>query len=97
MNRVISISNLLARAGRRGAAERNRTRLSLMILAVVGVLLVVGLGATMSASSVEGILENSDRLAVFKRQVRWVAVGRRPCSPPPASPTPSTAPPRCPS
>ncbi len=75
MNRVISISNLLARAGRRGAAERNRTRLSLMILAVVGVLLVVGLGATMSASSVEGILENSDRLAVFKRQVRWVAVG----------------------
>lgn len=75
MNRVISISNLLARAGRRGAAERNRTRLSLMILAVVGVLLVVGLGATMSASSVEGILENSDRLAVFKRQLRWVAVG----------------------
>jgi len=75
VNRVISISNLLARAGRRGAAERNRTRLSLMILAVVGVLLVVGLGATMSASSVEGILENSDRLAVFKRQVRWVAVG----------------------
>lgn len=75
MNRVVSISNLLARAGRRGAAERNRTRLSLMILAVVGVLLVVGLGATMSASSVEGILENSDRLAVFKRQLRWVAVG----------------------
>lgn len=75
MNRVISISSLLARAGRRGAAERNRTRLSLMILAVVGVLLVVGLGATMSASSVEGILDNSDRLAVFKRQLRWVAVG----------------------
>ncbi len=75
MNRVVSITGLLARAGRRGAAERNRTRLVLMILAVVGVLLVVGLGATMSASSVEGILDNSDRLAVFKRQLRWVAVG----------------------
>ena len=75
MNRVASITGLLSRAGKRRAAERSRTRLVFMLLAVVGVLLVVGLGATMSASSVEGILDNSDRLAVFKRQLRWVAVG----------------------
>ena len=75
MNRVVSITGMLSRAGKREAAERSRTRLVFMILAVVGVLLVVGLGATMSASSVEGILDNSDRLAVFKRQLRWVAVG----------------------
>lgn len=75
MNRVASITGILSRAGKRRAAERSRTRLVFMLLAVVGVLLVVGLGATMSASSVEGILDNSDRLAVFKRQLRWVAVG----------------------
>ena len=46
-----------------------------LVLVLVGLLLVVGLGAIMSASSVDGIIGESDRLAIFRRQVRWVVVG----------------------
>ena len=70
-----SITHLRARARRQDQITLAKSRLVIIVLALVGILLVVGLGATMSASSVEGILGQSDRLAVFKRQVRWVVVG----------------------
>ena len=73
--RVTSITHLRERARQRDQVALARSRVVIFILVLVGLLLVVGLGATLSASSVEGILGQSDRLAVFKRQSRWVAVG----------------------
>ena len=70
-----SIAELRAKARRQSRLALSNSRLVVVMLALVGMLLVVGLGATMSASSVEGILGQSDRLAVFRRQLRWVAVG----------------------
>ena len=72
---VTSITDLRARAQQRDRISLAKSRLVVFVLVLVGLLLVVGLGATMSASSVEGILGQSDRLAVFKRQLRWVLVG----------------------
>lgn len=74
-SQVTSITDLRARAQRRDRISLSKSRLVVFVLVLVGLLLVVGLGATMSASSVEGILGQSDRLAVFKRQLRWVLVG----------------------
>jgi len=51
------------------------SRLAVTVLAIVGVLTIIGLGATMSASSVEGILQESNNLAIFTRQLRWVGIG----------------------
>ncbi len=51
------------------------SRLSVTILVIIGVLTVIGLGATMSASSVSGILQQADNLAIFKRQLMWVGLG----------------------
>lgn len=45
------------------------------LLVPVGLLVVIGLGALMSASSVVGIRESGDGLFYFKRQVMWLAVG----------------------
>ena len=73
--RVTSITDLRARARRRRELDLARSRVIILVLVLVGLLLVVGLGAIMSASSVDGILGASDRLAIFRRQVRWVIVG----------------------
>ena len=73
--RVTSITDLRARALRRDELDLSRVRVAVFVLVLVSLLLVVGLGAIMSASSVNGILGESDRLAIFKRQARWVAVG----------------------
>ena len=73
--RVTSITHLRARARRRDQISVANSRLSASLLAVVGILTIIGLGATMSASSVEGILEQSNHLAIFKRQVMWVVAG----------------------
>ena len=73
--RVTSITQLRARARQRDQIALAKSRVVIFVLVLVGILLVVGLGATMSASSVEGILGQSDRLAIFKRQLRWVVVG----------------------
>ena len=72
---VASVADLRARARQKDRIALAKFRLVIIVLALVGILLVVGLGATMSASSVEGILTQSDRLATFKRQLRWVVVG----------------------
>ncbi len=73
--RVTSISDLRARVRRRHELDLARSRVATFVLVLVGLLLVVGLGAIMSASSVDGILGESDRLAIFRRQGRWVIVG----------------------
>ena len=72
---VTSITHLRPRARISGQISMENSRLSVTAGIVVGILIVVGLGATMSASSVEGILEESNHLAIFLRQLRWVGVG----------------------
>ena len=74
-SKVASITKLRYRARRRRQLDIARSRAVIFVLSLVGLLLVVGLGAIMSASSVDGILGESDRLATFGRQLRWVIVG----------------------
>lgn len=72
---VTSITHLRARAKRRDQISMANSRLAVTVLAVVGILTVIGLGATMSASSVESFIEQSNRLAIFNRQLMWVGLG----------------------
>ena len=72
---VTSIARV--RAAARDRAERlkvnNRTATTLLVLAVV--LVVIGLGATQSASSVVAIDQAQDRFHFFKRQLIGVGIG----------------------
>jgi cell division protein FtsW len=72
---VTSIAKV--RAAARDRAERlkvnNRTATMLLVLAVV--LVVIGLGATQSASSVVAIDQAQDRFYYFKRQLIGVGIG----------------------
>ena len=65
------------RAAARSKAElvriNNRTATTLLVLAVV--LVVIGLGATQSASSAVALDQTEDRLYFFKRQLAGVAIG----------------------
>lgn len=47
----------------------------IILLAVVGVLLVIGLGETLSASSIRGLADAQDRFFYFKRQLFGLGVG----------------------
>ncbi len=73
--RVTSITHLRAKAKRREQVSIANSRLSITVLAIVAILTIIGLGATMSASSVSGILQQADNLAIFKRQLLWVGLG----------------------
>jgi len=53
------------------AADRN----SVLVLLPVATLLVVGLGAILSASSVIARIERGDQFFYFKRQIIWVVLG----------------------
>jgi cell division protein FtsW len=66
-----------ARAEARGRAQRSvaNTRLQVGLIVVVLVLTVVGLGATLSASSVAGLEQAQDGLYFFKRQAIGVGIG----------------------
>jgi cell division protein FtsW len=72
---VTSIAKV--RAAARSRAERlktnNRTATALLVLGVV--LIVIGLGATQSASSVVAIDQAEDRFYYFKRQLLGVGIG----------------------
>jgi cell division protein FtsW len=72
---VTSIAKV--RAAARSRAERlktnNRTATTLLVLGVV--LIVIGLGATQSASSVVAIEQAEDRFYFFKRQLVGVGIG----------------------
>ena len=64
------------RAVRTGsAAEPARDRRSVLIVVPVLMLVIVGLGAMLSASSVVSIREVGDHLFYFRRQLIWVGVG----------------------
>ena len=56
-------------------AGQSRERRVALILIPVAMLVIVGLGAILSASSVVAIRETGDHLYYFKRQVMWVAIG----------------------
>ncbi len=73
--RVTSITHLRTAAKRREKVQGANSRLAAAVLVLVGILTVIGLGATLSASSVLGLLEANDQLVFFKRQVFWVAAG----------------------
>ncbi len=73
--RIASITDIRAKARQREEVNLASSRLAIFVVVMVALLLVVGLGAIMSASSADGILGQSDRLATFRRQLRWVVVG----------------------
>lgn len=67
-------------AGRTAARELERrvkgsSRTIAILLAPVALLLVVGLGSILSASSVLGLRETGDSLFYFKRQIMWLGLG----------------------
>lgn len=66
-----------ARAAARSKAERTATnsRIAALLLVPIAILTVIGLGATMSASSVIGFEETGDKLVYFWRQLQWVGLG----------------------
>ena len=47
----------------------------MLLVVPVAMLLIIGLGAMLSASSVISIRETGDHLFYFKRQIIWVALG----------------------
>ena len=65
------------RARARHAVEESRraNRLVMMLVVPVGLLLVIGMGAILSASSVVAIGEGVDNLHYFKRQLIWMGAG----------------------
>lgn len=72
---VTSIARIRTAARMRADRVRSNNRTSTLLLLVMVVLLVIGLGATMSASSTVGINEASDRFHFFKRQLVGAGLG----------------------
>jgi cell division protein FtsW len=65
-----------APSGRRTAAARSAgERSAVFLLLPVAILLIIGLGALMSSSSVIGIRDNGDKLYYFKRQLLFLGGG----------------------
>lgn len=72
---VTSIARVRASARRRSESSRVNTRLMITLLAVVGILLVIGMGETLSASSIRGLADAQDRFFYFKRQMIGLGLG----------------------
>lgn len=72
---VTSIARVRATARRKSETSLVNTRVMLVLVAVVGVLLVIGLGETLSASSVRGLADAQDRFYYFKRQMIGLGLG----------------------
>ena len=76
MTEVADRTSVPTRHGRTNAAIRSAGgRRSVFILVIVAMLLTIGLGAMLSASSVASIKANGDQFELFTKQVVWVAVG----------------------
>jgi cell division protein FtsW len=73
---VTSITAARRMARSRAESSQRVTRRSVLLLVPVALLLIVGLGALLSASSVVSLRETgaSDNLFYFKRQLAWAAV-----------------------
>jgi cell division protein FtsW len=72
---ITSIARVRASARRKSETSRVNTRVMIILLAAVGVLLVIGMGETMSASSIRGLADAQDRFFYFKRQLIGLGVG----------------------
>ncbi len=72
---VTSIARARQSARKRADATMANHRVSVFIVAIVGLLVVIGLGATLSASSVKALDTDLERIYYFKRQAMWVAIG----------------------
>jgi cell division protein FtsW len=57
------------------AEARRSVRLTVGLLVPISLLVVVGLGGILSASSVVGLEESGDGLVYFKRQLVWMGIG----------------------
>lgn len=75
MASVVSIGSTRRRARTRARAQAASTRVVVLLLVPVALLVVVGLGALLSASSVVSIRETGDSLYYFKRQLIWAGLG----------------------
>lgn len=75
MASVVSIGATRRRARTRARSQSVTARVTVMLLIPVALLLVVGLGALMSASSVVSYTETGDGLFYFKRQLAWAGLG----------------------
>lgn len=75
MASVTPIAHIRATANRSMARRTVNSRNATVLLAVVAILIVIGLGATLSASSVVSIAQSGDRLLFFKRQLMWIGFG----------------------
>ncbi|MGI9649091.1 MAG: putative lipid II flippase FtsW, partial [Acidimicrobiia bacterium] len=73
--KVTSIVGARSRARRRDGEALVARRIVTLLVVPMAVLLVVGLGAILSASSVPALAEFDDSLYYFRRQMLWVAVG----------------------
>lgn len=73
--RVTSIVNIRSRARRRDNDVIVTRRIVTLLVVPMVVLLVVGLGAILSASSVPALADFDDSLYYFRRQLMWVVVG----------------------
>ena len=73
--RVVAMSTNRASERRVQSHARSHSRVIGFLLVPVGLLLVVGLGSLLSASSVLGLSEGGDGLFYFKRQIIWLGVG----------------------
>jgi cell division protein FtsW len=77
----MTMANIVAMPASRAALrtirahERGVSRTILSLLVPVALLVVVGLGAILSASSVVGLREAGDGLFYFKRQIAWLVFG----------------------
>ena len=73
--RVVPLAAFRRRAAARSEAERIQVRAAVFLVVPVATLLVVGLGAILSAASPLSLSEGADRLFYFKRQLVWSAIG----------------------
>ncbi|MFQ5966144.1 MAG: putative lipid II flippase FtsW [Acidimicrobiia bacterium] len=75
MASVTPIAQIRAEANRKAARQEVNSRNATVLLVVVGILTIIGLGATLSASSVVGLERSGDGLQFFRRQILWVGLG----------------------
>ncbi len=72
---VISIAQARAAARRKAVTSHVNGRIVSILLVAVVVLVVMGLGATLSASSISGLAKASDQYHFFKRQLLGLGIG----------------------
>ncbi len=73
--RVASPTRLRAAGAAADRRHARSVRAAVLLLVPVVTLLVVGLGAILSSSSVVGLRESGDQIFYFKRQLIWAGVG----------------------